>query len=98
MTGGRASAVFGETLRRHLCLSRGPVGWMPRLVGGGESRLYNRVYISRKLPTLWVGSFTAETKYLESDLAVPQARVPIRLKIRRLGVRRRPRGSDATRD
>jgi hypothetical protein len=49
MTGGRTSAVFGETLRRHLCLSRGPVGWMPRLVGGEETRLYKRLYISRKL-------------------------------------------------
>jgi hypothetical protein len=84
-----ASAKAG----RHLCLSRGPVGWMPRLVGGEESRLYNRVCISRKLPSLWVGSFTAETEHFESDPAVPQARLPIRLKIRRSGVRRRPHGS-----
>jgi len=61
VTGGRASAVFGETL----CLPAGRQG-----------------------DTLTC--LTAETKHLGSDLAPPQARLPIRLKIRRAGVRRRP--------
>ena len=51
------------------------------------------VFTSPGRSTLWVGSFTAETKYLESDLAVPQTRLPIRLKTRRAGVCRRPHGS-----
>jgi hypothetical protein len=64
MTGGRASAVFGETL----CLPAGRQGGT--------------------FPCL-----TAETKSLGSDLAVPQARLLIRLKTRRAGVRRKPHWS-----
>ena len=38
---------------------RGQVGWIPRLVGGEESRPCNHITLSRK-PRLVGGSFTAE--------------------------------------
>jgi len=76
MTGGRASAVFGATL----CLpARSPAS---RSLAEGR-----RFGEGRAAP---LSASLQKRNTLEAILAPPQARLPIRLKTRREGVRRRP--------
>ena len=76
MTGGRASAVFGEAL----CL--------PARSPASRSLAEGRRFGEGRAAPLSVS--LQKRNILEAILAPPQARLPIRLKTRRAGVRRRP--------